>query len=421
MVNRAVAIASLPKTQLESDLTALEAQSDAMSGLDARFAALQTAVQGISDAMGGAAYQTEVSNEKLVHASLGDGAIEGVYSIEILDAGAYASAMTSSPWIPAGLHSFKIRIGSNTYDLNPANSTAGAVAAAINSKVGAQVRAVAVDVGPGTDQGYRISLQSTTLGPMDAEILDNGAALAQQKTDGRQAQYIVNGSGKTVTSDSRVVTIADGLSLTLLDKSPGNPVSITVTRSTSALSESLQKFASAYNDVVSALTAQQAQAGGALGGQSIVRTLQEAVSSISTYSADSGVSGLAGLGFDLGRNGLLTFNPLALMATDIRNPTGVTAFFGSRDAGFLKFATDVLDGVEDDIGGILKNAESSIKQQIKDTNGHIADQQALVDQLQQRLLEQMSAADAAIAAMQQQYNYVSTMFTAMRSASDQYK
>ncbi len=216
VISRAVGIASLPLTMMKNDVSALEAQADALTGLDGRFKDLQTAVEGIAGALGGSAFETEISDDSLVGATVSDGAVEGVYSIQILDAGAYSTAMTSTPFVSTGEHSYQVKIGDDTYDVNPANSSAGALAAAINAAAGARVRAVAVNVGPGADQGYRISLQATALGPVDISILDNGAAMAQTYTVGREASYIVNGSGKTVASDSRQVNIAEGLTLNLL-------------------------------------------------------------------------------------------------------------------------------------------------------------------------------------------------------------
>ena len=348
--------------------------------------------------------------------------LEGVYSIKVLDAGAYPTAMTLSAWKPsAGLHTYQVQIGSAKYGLSPANDSAEAVAAAINAKAGDKVRAVALNVGDSDTPEYRISLQAASLGNAGLAILDNGAAAAQDQTLGSSASYIVNNSGKTVTSNSRAVAIANGLTLTLKAGNANKTVNVTLTRSSSALSDALQAFATAYNGTVAALDAQQADAGGALSGQSVVRTLQQSLASLATYQSDTGFSGITELGFDLSKEGTLTFNPLLLMSADIRNSAGVTAFFGSATSGgFLKFATTALNGVESAASGTLKLAESATASQISEMNGQIADQQDQVDRLHQQLLQKLSAADAAISVMEQQYSYLSSMFQAMQNASQQY-
>ena len=101
VINRSVAIASLPISQLQSQQTALTDQSTAMSGLDSRFNALQASLDGITAAIGGAAFETSVSDSAKLSVTLSDGAMEGNYSVQVVDPGVYASSMTTSTWVGA--------------------------------------------------------------------------------------------------------------------------------------------------------------------------------------------------------------------------------------------------------------------------------------------------------------------------------
>ena len=69
VINRAVAIASLPITLLTNQQAALTNQSNELSTIDTKFTALQTAIQGIAEAMSGSSYQTTISDPKSVSAS----------------------------------------------------------------------------------------------------------------------------------------------------------------------------------------------------------------------------------------------------------------------------------------------------------------------------------------------------------------
>src|SRR5215813_745739 len=89
VISRATAIASLPITQLQTDKTDLSDQATALTTINDKFSAIQTAVDGIAQAMGGSSFQTEISDTSKVSVTLGDGAMEGNYSIEVEDAGAY--------------------------------------------------------------------------------------------------------------------------------------------------------------------------------------------------------------------------------------------------------------------------------------------------------------------------------------------
>ena len=538
-ITRAVGLASLPITQYKSDVTKLQSQSDALGGIDTKFAALQTAVQGISQAISGSSFQTEVSDTSAVSATVGDGALEGTYSVDVQKVGAYATSMTASNWDNGGTkHGYQLWVGdtsvsTNKIDISPSDNSAASVAAAINAKAGDKVRATVVNVGSTSSPDYRISLQSNTLGNIPVQLVDNShslqtqttpgdsstqalstsastwlnrtnttgekhtyqlwigdksdpaneiditpddnsaqsvvdainanataaakitasvvnlgtadapdyrvqlqgndagalaldivdANLQNQTTKGELAQYVVNNSGKVVTSASRQVSISDGLTLNLLSSSSGKAVSITVSRSTSALGTAVAAFADAYNSVVDALDGQQGSSQGALGGQSIVSDLKLALSGLGTYTASGAASGgLASIGLDLGTDGHLTFNQFKLIAADFSNPTAITGFFGSATSGgFLKVATDAMTNVESSTSGLIATAKTNIQKQIDSTNTRIDDKQAQVDALTERLNAQMAAADAAIATMEQQYSYLSSMFSAMDTANQSYQ
>ncbi len=427
VVRRTVDIASLPITQMKNDLTGLQNQFTALTGLDSKFAGLQTAVQQIEDSMGGAAYQATVSDPGKLGVTLGDGAMEGVYSVQVVSAGSYGTSMTTGAWNSTGSHSYQLTLdgGTNTYNITPADNRIASVAAAINNQYSDKVRAIVVNVGSSSTPDYRISLQAIQLGTGTPEILDTtegGTANLQAGTAGAQAQYIVNNSGITVSSRSRTVSIAQGVTVNLLAASTG-AVNVTVTRSTSTLSDALSAFATAFNAAVDEVNKQHGTAPGALSGQSVVNDLSQTLSSLATYTSPGGqLSGLTGLGLNLDQTGHITFSPFTLMAADMSNSSAVASFIGTpTSGGFLQTAIAALNRVLDPVAGAVKTAESGIQNQISRTNARIDTKQDQVDQLQQQLLEQMSAADALIASMEQQYSYISSMFQAMQVADQQYK
>jgi flagellar hook-associated protein 2 len=423
VIDRAVAIASLPMNQLNNDKATLTNQVTELQTVDSRFAAIQTAIQNISAALDGSSFEATSSNDTVAAVSVSTGAMEGNYSIQVNDIGAYPTSLTTSAWnaAPGSPHTYQLCIGANQYDFTPSDNSAAGVAAALNAQFGGQVRATVVNVGSTSIPDYRISLQGTDLADTPLDIQDGGVSLQTAQTEGRRAQYIVNGSGNVVSSDSRNVSIAAGLTIGLVSSS-GTPVDITVTRSSSALSDALSSFATAFNSAVDEVTAQRGQNAGPLQGQSLVNQLSQVLSGMATYSSSgTGISGLADLGLTLGLDGKLTFSSLAMMASDLTNSTAVTTFLGTTDGGgFLKAATDALNGLEDPTSGAIKTTESAFNSQIAGLTSQIADKQSQVDALQTQLTSQMAAADALIASMEQQYSYITSMFQAMQTADQQY-
>ena len=96
----------------------------------------------------------------------------------------------------------------------------------------------------------------------------------------------------------------------------------------------------------------------------------------------------------------------------------LAAFLGSTTGGgFLKSATDAMNGLEDSTSGILKTSISSLATEMTDQDARIATEQEKVDQVKSDMQSRMAAADALIATMEQQVNYITGLFEAMRTAN----
>jgi flagellar hook-associated protein 2 len=422
LITRAVSIASLPITQLTSEKATLGNQSAEITTLGSKFSALQSAIQGIDQALGNS-YVANSSDTSVVTASVSAGAVESNYSIHVSDMGAYSTMMTGTWTGTAGgtADPYQLWIGGTKYDVAAADNSATSVAAAINSSYGNLVHATVVNVGSNNTPDYRISLQSAKLTSDQLDLRDGTTSLASIQTAGRPAQYEINGSGSTVSSDTRTVNVAAGVTLTIVGQSD-TAANIAVTRSTTGLGNALSVFALSYNAVAGELGNQHGQSGGALQGQSIVTQLSRVLSGLATYTGSGSLSGLSALGLDLGTDGTLTFNASEMSATASSDSTGLAAFLGSvSGGGFLKTANDALTALRDPDSGIIATTQTNLQSQITDLSKSIDAKQTQVYDLQTRLQQQMSAADAAIAAMQQQYSYMSNMFQAMQTSSQQYK
>jgi flagellar hook-associated protein 2 len=627
VINRAIAIASLPITVLTNHQTDLTDQQTEIQTLDTKFSAIQTAIQGISSAMGGSSFETTVSAPTIIAATTADGAAEGVYSILVGSIGSYASSLSGKSWnstagasnptaytlqigsqsyaltvadnsastvsaainaqfgnlvqattvnvgssaapdyrlslksatlgpttldlrqSPTTINSanlqtqnsagyaisqttatwnasgsaqpYTLTLGSNSYTVTGADNSAASVAAAINTNYGSQVQATVVDLGSSSSPDYRISLQSLTPGAVTLDLnsgssgslqtqqtaatsrstatwnpaadssgsanvyaltigtshlsftaADNSAAtvaasinsnygsqvqatvinlgsagtpdyrislqdktgagqtmnlqetgisLQSQQVAGSLAEYQVDGSGATVTSNTRDINVSTGVTLSLLATSTV-AVDVTVSRSTSVLNTALSNFADAYNAAATELGKQRGQSGGALQGQSMVFSLQQTLSSLSTFSGAGGlVNGLNDLGLTLGTNGQITYNSFTLMGADISNSASVTSFLGSATGGgFLQLATNALNGLEDPTAGLFKTSETDWQTQITNIGSTISDKQAKISQLQINLQNQMAASDAMVSSLEQQYTYLSGMFSAQQTADLSY-
>jgi flagellar hook-associated protein 2 len=383
------------------------------------FTSLQTAVQGIDQAVSGSSFTPTVSDPSVLTASTSDGATEGNYSVLVSNAGAYSTSLSTTTWVDNESGSpppYKLLAGGQSYTITPTDNSAASVASAINSQAGDNVQASVVNVGSSSTPDYRISLQSTTLDDDPVDLQLNGSSLQTQQITGQAAQYQVNGSGLTVTSNTPTVTISPGLTVDLLASS-ATADNITVERSSTTLANALTNFTTAYNAAATEVDGQRGQNAGPLQGQSIVFNLSEALGSIGTYSSGSGViSGLTDLGLTLGTNGQLTFNESTLLGSDLTNSSAIDSYLGSiAGGGFLQSVNNTLTGLVDPTTGEVTDAQTSMTSELSQIGTEITTQQAQVTLLQTNLTNQMAAADALISSMEQTYSYVSDLFASTQA------
>jgi flagellar capping protein FliD len=196
VIDRAVAIASLPKSQLDSHKTQLGKESEALGLLNTKFSALQTAIGALNNAMGSGSLGATVTDPDVATATVGTGALEGTYSIEVTDPGAFTTSMTSDlgPKMvsnPAtgslsklASPSFTLTAGAGSYSITPAANNLSSLVDAINAKTEAHVHATAVNVGTAVAPDYRLSLTSTDAGDRAIQLNDGSMNLLTEQSRG---------------------------------------------------------------------------------------------------------------------------------------------------------------------------------------------------------------------------------------------
>ncbi len=431
VVDRAVAIASLPLRQLRSTRNTLQEQSSALRKLRDAFQSLKSALEGLQTVRGTGALTTAVSNGAVLSASAGSGAMPGVWSVEVTSLGTWTSTLSKDTLTrvsdPAsenisGASQFTLRVNDETAVIRPAAGTLTALVEAIN-RAGLDVEASIVNVGSTGAPDYRLAVRSTKLAAMSIQLEDDSRELLETLATGEPASYKVNGMAAAIESESRTVTLAPGLTVTLLGRSdPGVATTVTVSRSSSALNSVLSGFVSAYNAALDALDAHRGEAGGALAGQSIVRTLSEALREATRYEAASGhLRTITDLGLRFDDKGKLSLDGAALESAVAGGWQHLFDFLGEGSgAGFLAWARGVMDALLDAEDGMVSLVAKSLQNEIAAQDRRIAAEEERVERMREDLLARMAAADAMIAAMEQQALYIRNLFESMRIAARMY-
>ncbi len=427
ILSKSVTLDSIQLSGLDDQANNDQNRQTALQGVDQAFTALQTAINNLATAIGPAALSGIAANPSLASVSLGVGASPGSYQLEVDNLGSSTQMLSSSSNtkvtdpnsqnIASGT-SFELAVtdpssngGQTQYTTinNPSGTLAGLVQA-INGTAGLGVSASIVNVGPPSSPDYRLALQATALGPV---TIDMGVGSSQTFSSilslistGANASYQVDGT--PITGNSDTITLAPGVTVNLLQASPGNPTTITVSQSTNNAQAALQQFATAYNQVVSALEAQHGQNAGALSGDSILLEAQSVLSAINGYSSNG--STLSAVGLDLDNQGHLTFNPSEFALGAGNNFSSLAQFLGDTSSGFIGSASTAVKSLEDPISGTLKSEENSLSKDLTSLNAKISDQITQINQFQHNLYIQLSSSDAAIFSLTEQQTFFTQLF-----------
>jgi len=422
VLTRAESIAALPLNSLQAQLTTLGGQQTALQGLDSVFSNLQSSVSSLATAAQSSILSSSVSDGSIVSAAIQTGASAGTYSVHVNNLGSYSTALSVAGQKPItnpssqtldGSTSYALTVGSSATPVTAASSSLNDLVSAINIQASGVVQASIVNVGSSGAPDYRLSLQGAKL---SSDAIDLTGAqnneLVTSSNAGSPATYQVNGLSTILTSDSRTISLAPGLSVTLLGQSvAGQAATVTVGNDATGLASALSSFAAAYNSAASTLAQQHGTSGGALQGTSLVWSLGSALNQLGTFSNGPAAQSLAVLGITLDQSGQLSVDSVAFQSAASADFAGLLATLGSpTTGGFLKAATDAMTGIENPTSGSVKTQETEIANQITAQNTKISNEQNTITELDNNLTAQISKADAAIAQLESQVSYVSGLF-----------
>jgi flagellar hook-associated protein 2 len=425
VITREVAIASLPMQQLQSEVSTLQSEASAITTIQGGFTSLQSSLQQLQSAVASGSLAASSSDNTIAQATLGTGAQAGTYTINVSSLGSYTNTLSQagSPAVTdpstqniSSSGSYTLTINGTQTTITPTTNSLDGLVSAINSTAGSSVQASIVNLGSSSSPDYRLSLQSNELGPDDIQLNDGSNDLLSAISTGSLAVYEVDGVQNPISSTSRTITLAPGLTVNLTGQSADSTsqTTIAVSSNTSGIQSALSSFVNAFNSIVDSLNQNVGQSGGALQGNNLVYQLTNALQSLGNYSSGSGdLNSLASIGITFDKTGHLSLDASAFSSAASNQLQNLTNFLGDTSSGgFLQFAQNQLTGVLDSTTGLIPGAASSLQSQISNDNALISTDQTRVNALQTNLQAQLSASDALVASLEQNYNLISGLFTA---------
>src|SRR5690242_452676 len=117
VIARAVGIASLPLTQLQTEQSTLTGQQNELQAVSNQFTALQSALDGIDNALGLGSYGAVVSNQSVLSASVSAGVSAGSYTVAVSNIGSQTNTLSNDGLVTVTNPSNQNIDNSSTYTL----------------------------------------------------------------------------------------------------------------------------------------------------------------------------------------------------------------------------------------------------------------------------------------------------------------
>jgi len=403
-------------TGWQNELTTLQSQANDLNGISNDLNSLATAVQALSDPLGALTSQSaSSSNSGILTASATPSAAAGTHEIVVSNLATpglvytndFAGGTTGSI-LPSGTSTGEIdlQIGGTSGTTHAITITAGSndtldtLASYINSQNWGVTASVVTDM-----NGSRLAVVSQSTGsPSALAITANTTNLAFNTPSGA-ANAVLSIDGVPYTSATNTITGAiTGVTLNLTSAAPNSPVQVTVGVDSSQVTQVINNFVSAYNQVIKDFNAEYAidpttNSEGPLGSDAGLRGLQSSLLADAAYSVsgNGGYVNLASLGISTNNDGTLTVDSSQLSSALSTNPSAVLNFFqNATSTGFAdKFHSD-LTGLTDPTTGPLSVDLQQNKTEQQDLNNSISNFQTQLATEQAQLTQEYSQVNASL-------------------------
>jgi len=353
----------------QDEQTTLQLQASDLTGINSDLSNLASVVHALADPLGALTSQSATSSDTAVlTASATSAAVAGTHQIVVSNlasaglvytndfaAGANASILGSG--VTGGEIDLQIGSASPVPIAITAgtNDTLTTLASYINGQKLGVTASVVSDA-----NGSRLALVSQSTGTAGAlAITSNNTSLVfNPPSGGANASLTIDGVPYSSASNT-ISGAIPGVTLNLASAAPNLPVQLTVAANSIQITQAINNFVAAYNQVIGDMNQQYTvnaatDQEGPLGSDSGLRAVQSSVLDAAAYSVsgNSGYVNLASLGINTNNDGTLTVDSAQLNSVLSSNPSALQNFFqNAANTGFannfntsLNYLTDLTTG-----------------------------------------------------------------------------
>ncbi len=429
ILNRAVAIAQLPVTQLQNEDATLLQQAQQLSTLGTAVSSFQTSLTSLGTLARNQALLASSSDSSVVSVQDTGATSPANYTISDITSIASAASETSisgygdanaTPVSTTG--KLSLVVGGKSYGIDlttsPGLNNLAGLRDAINN-LGVGVTANVLTTGTGATPDY-LSVTANGAGATTLQLFDDPTGanrnLLTDTNQGSDAVFKLNGASVQSTSNT-INSVVPGLTFTIENTTTtGQTVNLSLATDSSQLSTALQDFVTNYNALQTAVQAQVGQSGGALNGDFIVREVQNDLRQVTAYQGSGAIQSLSDLGIQIDNTGKMTFDSATFDSLSPTQIAGAFSFLGSTTTG-LGGISQQFASITDPISGLIKTQTDSYTKTDQDLQSQISALNSRITIMQTALTSQLEAADAFEAQLQSQQNELTATIQSLNFTS----
>ena len=338
-VNSALTAARAPETAWQNEETTLQSQTTALTQLQTDATNIDNDVQSLNSLTGPLSARTVTSSDSsIVSASAASGSAVGNHVVSVTSLATtdtWTSGVVADPTHPG---TFSITTSDGSYTSTGTSTLSDLATAITNAKIGVSASVI------NDANGSRLAIVSNASGKAADFTVTSGTLAFTEATPGANAVLTVDGVSVENASNS-VTGVLPGVTLNLLNASPGTNVGLTVAPDSSQASTAINQFVTDYNKAISDLNTQFTFTGtseGVLATDSVVRSLQTTLENAVSYTqapasgtTSTTAPNLSSIGISVNNDGTLTVNSATLNNALQNNFSDVQNFFqGTALNGF---------------------------------------------------------------------------------------
>jgi flagellar hook-associated protein 2 len=296
-------------------------------------------------------------------------------------------------------------------------------------QLGFGVSAALVNDGSGQNAEH-LSLTAFNSGLAGQVTIDGGTTslITQNLVNAQNAAVFFGGadgaSSLLITSDTnQIANVIPGVTIQLQGVS-SSPVTLSVAQDPSNIVAQLGNYTTTFNAIVAQLNTDTAfntttNQGGLLLGDATAQSIQSGLYTAlqSVVSGTGQYDQLTSVGFSIGGNGTISFDPSTFQAALAANPTAVENLFTQATTGIGTIITNSMTQLVDPVTGVVTLENNTLTSQNAAYQQSITSLNAQIANTQSQLEEQFANMEQVLAGLESQQSALSSLTGSSSSSS----